>query len=374
MVQRETRLWELLAKKICHEATAEELTELSVLLSIADNDHIAGILGILNNYWEQLRLLPDQAGMETRSAIFLDKISAELHRDNPFESFSIPRKVSRARFRWWKAAAVLFILIGAGILIVYQRANRTIEIVAAGGVHKDLVLPDGTRVWLNSGSKIAYSAGYLQHKRREISLTGEAYFDVKHTAQHPFVIHTFYGINIEDIGTKFNVKAYPADSSMETTLIQGAIEIYGEEAPAQKLLLRPKQKFIYYRKRPLQKNIVNNADEQSNNAISTGTIGEDRFAIANIVPVLNKEGDSLVSETAWMQNQLAFESEPFSLLADRMARWYNIHIDIRDTDVAAYRFTGVFEGESLTQALDELQLIRSFHYRKDKAGNVMITK
>lgn len=372
MGQQETRLWELLAKKVCGEATGDELAELNTLLGSANNGHVQGILGILENYWEQLRSLPDETGMENKSAIFLDKISTEIHSGNPFESFVVPGRVPRMRFRWWKAAAVLFILISAGIFIVYQRVNRIIDVVAANGAHKDLVLPDGTRVWLNSGSKISYSAGYLQHKNRDVSLTGEAYFDVKHDAKHPFIIHTLYGINIEDIGTKFNVKAYPGDSSMETTLIQGAIEVYGEEAPAQKLLLRPKQKFIYYRKRPSQRN---NMDEQQNsNAVSVGTIGEDRFAIANIVPVLNKEGDSLVSETAWMQNQLAFESEPFSQLADRMARWYNIRIDIQDTIVAAYRFTGVFEGETVTQALDELQLIRSFHYTEDKAGNISITK
>jgi len=373
MSQKETRLWELLARKVCGEATGSELTELNTLLSSENNDHIQDILGLLKNYWEQLRLLPDETGMGKKSVIFLDKISIELHSDNPFESFAAPRKAAHMQYLWWKIAAVLLILVSVSIFIAYQKTDRTIAIAAANGAHKDFLLPDGTRVWLNSDSKISYNSRYLQHKSREISLTGEAYFDVKHDANHPFIIHTLYGINIEDIGTKFNVKAYPGDSSMETTLIQGAIEIYGKEAPAQKLLLRPKQKFIYYPKRPLQRSNVNNTDEPSN-TVSIGTIGEDRFAIANIVPMLNKKGDSLVSETAWIQNQLAFESEAFSLLAGRMARWYNIHIDIQDTTIANYRFTGVFEGESATQALDELQLIRSFHYKEDQSGNIVITK
>ncbi|MDE1192260.1 MAG: FecR family protein [Arachidicoccus sp.] len=369
MNQKDTHIWELIAKKICGEADENELTSLDVLLDSENKLHTLHILSVLEKYWKNLNETNDEAGMENKSVVFLKKVSREIHSGNLFEHIQPIHKSFFTVSRVWKVAAAVIIFIGIGFGIKYLNKSELTKIVSGANTRKMLALPDGTKVWLNSGSSISYSKKYLQSESREINLIGEAYFEVKHNAKHPFIIHTPYSIDIEDLGTTFNVKAYPSDSSMETTLLKGAVEIYVAKTPNQKLLLQPKQKFVY------KKSSNNIKDMLSLNAVvSSGSLDDNSFAVVNIGQIKDKKGDSLVSETAWMQNQLAFIAEPFSQLATRMSKWYNIKINIEDSAVASYRFSGVFEGETVTQALNELQLIRAFKYKTHNEGNIIITR
>ena len=110
------------------------------------------------------------------------------------------------------------------------------------GSRTHLTLPDGTMVWLNAGSRLSYGKNY-NTATREVNLTGEAFFDVAHNTQKPFLIHTAR-IDVQVLGTSFNVKSYPTDRTTEATLIRGSIEVSIKDRPSEKIILRPDEKLV----------------------------------------------------------------------------------------------------------------------------------
>lgn len=142
------------------------------------------------------------------------------------------------------AAIAMIIICG---LQIYQIAGTGAEqemnmISVPGGQRVNLLLSDGTNVWLNSGSKMKYPASFAQQKgKREVILDGEGYFEVAKNAKKPFVVQTNQ-YNIEVLGTKFNVDAYHDTPSFSAALMEGSIQISDKTDPSQKTILRPLQK------------------------------------------------------------------------------------------------------------------------------------
>src|SRR5690606_4757825 len=101
------------------------------------------------------------------------------------------------------------------------------------------------QVWLNADSRLSYPNDFQHGAEREVFLSGEAYFDVVHNAERPFIIHTQY-LDIKDIGTAFNVKAYPDEDESEATLVTGAIKVSLHQNPDKSFILKPREKFVYY--------------------------------------------------------------------------------------------------------------------------------
>lgn len=106
-------------------------------------------------------------------------------------------------------------------LPVSQTIYNTLR--TSNGNQFSLVLPDGSRVWLNAASSIRYPVAF-NGSSREVEVTGELYFEVKHNTKQPFIVHA-NGHKIEDIGTSFNVHAYSGERSFSTTLLEGAVKI-----------------------------------------------------------------------------------------------------------------------------------------------------
>ena len=179
-------------------------------------------------------------------------------------------------------------------------------------------------------------------------LEGEGYFDVVHNAQKPFTVHTAK-IDIRDIGTIFNVKAYGTDKTTEASLIKGAVEIILNNKTKSKILLNPNHKLV----------LLNNKDLN----IAEGKInGKALFVVRNVTK--NTDNDSVV-ETDWTQNKLTFFDQPFDEIAVQMERWYGVKINILNPDVKAYHFTATFDHEDVTQVLEALKLSGNFKYRKE---------
>ena len=150
---------------------------------------------------------------------------------------------------WRAAAAVLLALVGASV--IYLATLESDPLAATGvkmnhvstqpGSKTKLQLSDGTQVWLHSNSKLVYNDQSFGKTNREVTLYGEAFFDVVKNARVPFIIHTGQ-VNITVKGTAFNVKAYPTDKAIETTLLRGLIEITTLQDPDRKILLKPNEK------------------------------------------------------------------------------------------------------------------------------------
>jgi len=269
----------------------------------------------------------------------------------------------------WKSVAVIAVLLVGGWFVyqsftAHQRNLNTVTTKA--GSKTKITLPDGTKVWLNADSKLTYPNDFQHIPKREVTLVGEAYFRIKHDAEHPFVIHT-KGLTVKDIGTEFNLKAYPDDEKSSLSLIEGSVSVSLIDDKDKDLILKPGEKVVYHM--PSKTKGANNrkisvSEKLHKKNIETLTRIEPlpKLKVTKIHPVLTKNGDHLISETAWKDDKLVFKGEQFASLSRQLSRWYGVNITIKDKKIADYTFTGIFEKETLDQALKELQMVRPFKF------------
>ena len=252
------------------------------------------------------------------------------------------------------AAAVL--LVAALFTVKYYNNGKdksTKIFLAAYGERKNIQLPDGTDVTLNAGSKIEINESFGV-STRDVYLEGEAFFDVKHNAKLPFIVHT-PAMDVKALGTAFNVKAYLNEKITETSLIRGLVEVTLKESNNRTMFLYPNQKIKW--ERPIAK-----AADLIPSALKKG----DSLNLADSLMkklVLTDDGD--IKEVAWKQNKLIFEDELFGDIAILLERWYGAKIEFKDEAIRNYRFTGMFEKEDLNTVLDFLKESRSFNYKAE---------
>jgi ferric-dicitrate binding protein FerR (iron transport regulator) len=259
------------------------------------------------------------------------------------------------------AASLLAVLATAAFLFLGQRPAKAIvplaekgknEIVARRGAKSYFLLPDGSRVWLNSDSKLTY--GKFNDTLREVELEGEAFFDVVKQNKRPFIVHTA-GIAIHVLGTAFNVKSYADESVIETTLIRGLIEIERNNQPhAKHWFVHPHQKLIYNK----QENSIATSPTTQSVARSISPGPEMRLE-----PLPVNRTDSALKETSWVYNRLLFDGDTFRELAGKMERWFNVKIVLRNESLAAQRLHGSFENETIEQAMEALKVMTPCKYK-----------
>lgn len=258
------------------------------------------------------------------------------------------------------AGLVFAILISAYFIFsVSQPANQVkaeqiSSVITKYGNKTKVSLPDGSQVWLNAGSRLDYSNSIFNQTLREVNLSGEAYFDIAHMEGKPFIVRSG-NMRIRVLGTKFNVKAYPEEQNIETSLIKGSVEITINDRPDDKYILRPNEKLVVSNEGITRKPA--SIDQTNLNAS-----GRESTNIVALKKVDYSVNEKLVIETAWVENKLVFRSEKFSDLAKKMERWYDIQIRFRDADKEDLRFTGIFTTETIQQALQAMQVVHSFNF------------
>lgn len=178
------------------------------------------------------------------------------------------------------------------------------------GAKTRLVMPDGSIVWLNSGSTLSYSNNFS--KVREVQLNGEAFFDVRKSRQ-PFIIDTNYG-NIKVLGTAFDVLAYP-ESGFVTTLVRGSVQI----------------------------------KSKLSNQIQVLVPGEQAVLVGN---GLKKSKVETELYTSWKDGKMIFKREPFPSLMKRLERWFNVRIDYSPENFNDLWYSGTIENETITEVMD----------------------
>jgi len=342
----EERIWILIGKKFSSSLTEAEEEELNNLLPQYPEAQYT--MEVLQSCWrvresESMREIPEDDDVD----IFMNRLA----RARKFPAID------------WIGLAIISALLALGIwiyrdvVVPLSRTTATIatntgnnQIITRYGSRTHVVLPDGSEVWLNAGSTLSYAENFAMTDEREVYLQGEAYFDVHHDKTHPFVIHTT-DMDIRDLGTVFNVKAYPDDPTTEATLISGAIEIILKQND-QHVLLKPREKLIWYR---LKDSVAFHSTP------ITDSLQHPRQYIVQDIHLDRKY--KLYPETAWMENKLIFENESFAELAREMERRYAVQINICCEDIAQTPLTGSFTDETLQQALDELRLITHFTYQ-----------
>jgi Fe2+-dicitrate sensor, membrane component len=206
-------------------------------------------------------------------------------------------------------------------------------------------------VWLNAGSKLIINEDFGE-SLREVTLTGEAFFDVAKNPDKPFIIHT-PAVDIKVLGTQFNVKSYPSDKTTETSLLRGSVEVVVKKRPDEKYVLKPNEKLVV-----LNEEIT--SPEKNNDWPANRNSNENIIAIKSLT---YQQGDTTAIEAAWVRNKLSVKDEPFIELARKMERWYDVAFEFRNKWLEEAFITGSFENETLEQALEALRFSFDFKYR-----------
>jgi len=369
----EKRLWELLAKQFNKEISGEELRELQLLLHTMQG---TAAHGELLTDLRALALRPDAAdkAAKERSLSAIRKAlrqegaaDAETPQtdgvdggpgwgDQPGGADGAPEIGSgrrRSMLVWVAGVAAIFIFMLAGWLVWRTgRAGNGVEpfdrIVTKPGSKTLIRLPDSSTVVLNSACQFAYNKDFGV-RRREMQLTGEAFFDIHSNPDMPLVVHAG-NVLIRVLGTAFNVRANTTDSFVEATLVRGVIEVSLLSDPERKILLRPNEKIL-----------IRNSNEAPAPAI-TPSVSRGRAEMISVTKVEAEPLDSSYIETVWLKDRMVFRKEPFSTLAKRMERWYNVRIILSDSSLNGLQFTGSFEKETVDEAFRALSRSAPFSY------------
>ena len=215
------KIWTNITRKLAGEDSAEDAGQLNDW--IGEKQANEQIYNTIKEVWEYRNPITNQhlslfESIKRRIAVF-----------------ELQPKPSRIFTSWFRAAAIIMVLLVSNFMVYYltrpTQPEATLiswqEIVVPRGNRMKLILPDSTSVWLNNETRFKYASNYGTGNR-QVELSGEAYFDVKHDKKHPFVVHVG-DQHIRVLGTRFSVNAYPDDRIIETSLISGSV-IFGSNS------------------------------------------------------------------------------------------------------------------------------------------------
>ncbi|MEO8823915.1 MAG: FecR family protein [Ginsengibacter sp.] len=357
MQHPENRIWNLLALKLSGEATPDDLIELNKYLEV--HPEVKCIEENIQSFWNEksdtLNVTDEME--EERFHLILDSDDEEVNKN----IFKPVRKIKPNKYVWLYAAASVILILGIGFLLKKNIDHKSFipnnlqQVLVKPGSKSKIILPDGTIVRLNGSSKLSYHKDFNKNVR-EVDLEGEAYFDVTKDPAHPFIVHTS-NIDIRVLGTLFNVKSYEQDQTIETTLLRGSVEVYDKDDPsAPKVILKPNEKLVF---RKDKKEELAPQKNETKDSLKKYNPGQD----ISISTLAANKPDSLKEEISWLYNRLVINGDDFNNLATKLERWYGVKINILSPDLEKYHFNGIFENETLEQALDALQLTVKFRYK-----------
>ena len=355
------RIWTLHTRKLAGEATAPELEELEFLLQ--SHPDLEPMLQSVEAFWKT-RHEPDPDYMEATYLLHLERMKTKgFDLSKPSQKSStviIPlrQKIRRIlfdrNFLFILALALLSIPIylytidSEKKVIVANKPEKQFnsEVSTKNGSRTRIVLPDGSVVFLNAGSKLNYDKNF-GNPLREVKLTGEGFFDVVPNPDKPFKIYT-ESVEIKVLGTAFNVKSYPGDKTTETSLIRGTVQVVVNNRPNERFILKPNEKLV-----------VQNEPKMVDPVQTLPARREPVVAIRNLSYL---RGVATAVETQWTENRLSFQDETFAEISAKMMRWYDVSFEFRNHNREATRFTGSFKDETLQQALEAMKYSSAFRF------------
>lgn len=239
---------------------------------------------------------------------------------------------------WFAAVASILLIIGIGYLFFSNNSHQEELKVQSGNNVRKITLPDKSVVWLNYKSELHYPKSFL--KKRTITLSGEAYFEVEHDQLHPFEIFTSTA-RIRVIGTKFNVKAYPEDPQTEVTVTSGKVSFIPQtnhNAMGKELILTNGEKGISH---------------------------ED-----SIIPQKSKQKNP--NYMSWKTNEFVFNNTNIKDIVNTICNTYHVTMILEAENTQNCNLSGTFTEQSLDEILDMLQVVFKVTYEKE--NNKIIVK
>jgi ferric-dicitrate binding protein FerR (iron transport regulator) len=311
----EQRIKHLFRKYLSNTCTAEELDEFFHCIRIANHDET--LRQILQESYESIL---------NASETYVN-VSGDLIIPGSDIPLTLQAPKSRRRHRM-AIAALVFMGIGiTGCLIYFM--NRKQQIITAQPLtgmkktttekaeYKYILLPDSTQVWLNAGSTLLYP-DHFDKATREVILSGEAYFDVKHAAEHPFIIHTGQ-IMTTVLGTAFDINAYADRLNIKVSVSRGKVKV-----------------------------------SRGNQLIAT-LVKDQEVKVSQQENTVVQKVVSTNSVAAWQQGNMVYDDETLGEIIGDLERVYNVRIQIRDSKMRSLQLSTSFRRElGISHALEIL--------------------
>ena len=232
-------------------------------------------------------------------------------------------------------------------------ASYTTSYQTAKGEKKEIELLDGTRLILNSDSRLEVDDAFNANNR-QVKLVGEAFFEVAKDKNKPFIVYTS-DFDIHVLGTSFNVKSYPDELLSEAILVEGIIEMKSKGDHENSIIVKPNQKVTIYKQAVADKPQAVVGKKQ------TYSISLKEIALQGVA---GKPASMQAPDIAWKENRLALVDQDFLSLKRVLERWYDVEITIEGANIQDYRFTATFTKETIEQVLNALQKVQPFKYEK----------
>ena len=312
--------WEAIAARLKNEASTEQLLQIEEWLTFSPENQ--AILSEIISTWSLTR--HKTQFYEPDKTINWEKLMKRIgHSQN--------RKIELTTYyRWLAAASIIAVVFLAGLGIgdgFLKRSSNVsfVKITAPEGSKSQIVLPDSTHVWLNSGAELQYPNDFTAQNRR-VTMKGECFFEVNKDPEDPFIVDGTK-LRIKVYGTTFNVNEDRFTKGTDVTLISGKVEVYNQN---NQLLskLNPGEQLVY------------------NKGLSTVQKTQNPEAL-----------------TSWIKNILIFNNQPFEEVINYLEKWYGVTITLDKTLYYNYNYTFKVKTESLREVLELISFITPIEYR-----------
>lgn len=318
--------YELLAKFLSLQCSRAEQEQVDRWMN--ENPEHPLLLDKLKEQWKAIQI-------DTSDYVILDKTMTweKIQNRIRHKVRQVPLYTRRLLIRVSSVAAVVALILGFSLSFLFYNPGESWQasqfqnvIMAPPGQKTQLLLPDSTQVWLNSGSRLSYNYQYSTHARI-VSLEGEAFFDVRKDTQYPFVVKTG-AVDVKVLGTAFNVSAYADEENIQVALLRGKVSLLSEDG----------QDFLTY---------------LSPDQIATVS----RKNLSCQVEACDAE-----IESSWHYNLLKFDGTSVDEVWKKLGRWYGVDITLSNVNpVQTYWFT--IKTESLTELLEMIDKITPIEYK-----------
>jgi ferric-dicitrate binding protein FerR (iron transport regulator) len=248
--------------------------------------------------------------------------------------------------------------LGKNSLLLPKKTEAITCVKVPLGSKSQVNMPDGTVIILNAGSQLEYSADYGNEERR-VKLEGEGYFQVAKDENSTFIVSA-KNTEIKALGTAFNVKAYSDEDYVQTTLVEGSVSIKPDKEckDNNEILLKSNEMVIIRRQNQLTTIEKNHIDDIASFAAETKT---NNVQAKNSPQVVNP-----VLYTSWKDKRWVIEGEEMESLILKLERRYNVKFIIASAGLEKYKFSGIFQEETLEQVLEIMKNIVPINYSLDK--------
>lgn len=239
----------------------------------------------------------------------------------------IPVRSLDTKINWLRIAASVSFLIIASYTLYFYFFKNNLTTIQTENFTSTTLLPDGSQVWLNAESRLTYSDDF--NEKRSVTLSGEAFFDVKKNSEKPFEVHTAKAL-VKVLGTSFNVKAIVSDSVEEVLVVTGRVRFFGGG---------------------------------KNSAILTPG---DAALMSKDGSIITRPGDA--NQVAWKNKRLIFKKTPLHEVLKTLRSYFNIDIQVKNEALLQCRFTSSFESPALQEVIEAVSV--SLNLRVEKLGDV----